>query len=169
MAEKKLFGLVQESEPSDSSMNIAYGKATEPAKNITLGNLKTWITGSNPIKSITVEIGSWNMGDVVDSTKSISPQLSVGNPLFYNKIRGISSVIIRSDDLGSGTYQLFELLSDSSGTGGSSIPLIQVTKGGGVQDAIITLNTRTGSIYRTNQYYNDPSINRGWITILYVD
>ena len=78
MANKKLFGLVSETTPSDSSMRIAYGKSTEPAKNMTLTNLKNWIAGSNPVKSITIEIGSWNMNYIEEGEggKSINIQSS---------------------------------------------------------------------------------------------
>jgi hypothetical protein len=168
MAERKLFGLATETTPSNSGLNIAYGSQTDPAKNMTLANLKNWIAGSNLVKSITIEIGAWNMGDTESVSKTIPILISPSVPLAINKVRGISSVMIRSDDI-SGYYETNEFMSDASGTGLSSGNTVRVLKGGGVTNAEVLLTIRTGSFYRTNQYYNDPSINRGWITVLYVE
>ena len=79
MAEKKLFGVAQESTPSDTSLNIAYGSGTVLAKNMTLANLKSWIVGGGGLANqVVMEIGPWDMND--DSFGDPSTTINVLNP-----------------------------------------------------------------------------------------
>jgi len=165
MAEKKLFGLVQESSPSDSSMNVAYGKATEPAKNITLGNLKTWIAGSNPVKNVTIQIGSWNMNYIEEGSggKSIQIESSLGVSIPYANVRGISSVIISSDSQ-EAYYDYY-----SGGFYGGVPPTLTIQKTNSGASALLYMKPTEGSLFQISTSFNDSVINRGWVTILYVD
>jgi hypothetical protein len=165
MANKKLFGLVSETTPSDSSMRIAYGKSTEPAKNMTLTNLKNWIAGSNPIKSVTLQIGLWNMNYIEEGEggKSFQLESSPGVLIPYANIRGISSVIISTDNQ-EGYYDYY-----SGGFYGGIAPVLTIQKTSGGASALLYMKPTEGSLFQTSPAFNDGAVNRGWVTILYID
>jgi hypothetical protein len=170
---KKLFEL-DEGTP-DGSMKFAYGKAGEAAKNITLDNLKDLIVPA-ALKTMVKEIGFWDMNTKPTFPTIIDPQIylysgSTGffpDPLPVAKIRKITVTIISDDG-----NIITDLLADQTGTAVAGVLAINVVYhpvGGFViiPNTTVTLTRRNGGIF-DNSNYDSTTINRGWVTIEYVE
>lgn len=172
---KKLFEDLILGTPTNSD-RIAFGKAGDVYKNITVGDFKTILqAGILPThKTITAEIGAWNMDLTLSKSAffflpPVPPAIISLEPIPLNKIRSVS-VIIRND--ADNAYSDF--LSVRNGTI-LTTPQIQIATFSSIfTSTIITLSRQTGSFYDSASYSktqnpDTSAYNRGWVTITYVD
>ena len=110
--------------------------------------------GFSTIKSAVFEIGSWNMSgsptQVIDTTIP---------PSSIPKVVSISAMIMLD---GTNSSREFTIETDSSTTSGG---WFEIRESGGVFQ--ILMNRNYGGIYING--YNDTSINRGYVTISYIE
>lgn len=165
---KKLFEL-DEGTP-DGSMKFAYGKVGEAAKNITLDNLKDLIVPATTLKTMTVQIGAWDMNASMITTNPIQLYSGstgfIANPLPVGKIRSVKVLIISDNG-----KTVTDLLADEGGTapGMLAINITYHPVGGFVIFPYtgVMLARRTGGLFDNVSY--STATNRGWVTVEYVE
>lgn len=153
MADKKLFGGNLVTIPSGTK-RVAIGDASTVAENITLDNLRKWITGTTAtLQRKAVEIGKWNM----DSTRG----KDVSTGIALSKIRSIANITIKSD---SGELYPFYYPDSSSDWGLSGCVKVCNTP---TSNAVINIARNDGKGFFDQSGFNDPNMNRGWIIVDY--
>lgn len=139
--------------------------ADNTTRNISEGDLRQFaqdiadslfgVTQVGTLSFAVVDIGDWDM----DSTLSVTVSLPGG--LTRDLIRSVS-VQIRSDDLGSGEYTLWDIQTFGTPTGSGQGGYFNVNSGADT----ISL-TRIGGGHFDQVLFDQTSWNRGWITIAY--
>lgn len=155
MANKKLFSENEIVINPSGAKKIAIGDDISSTQNITLNDLKKWITGTTaPVTVLTkvVDIGPWNMCGTRDKIVSTGVALS--------KIRDVQ-VMVKSDE-----GIMFPLQSPSESQNCSPGGWFCVCNSP-TTNAKIQLVRDDGKKY-SSSHYNDAYMNRGYITITHV-
>ena len=168
--DKKLFELLLGT-PNDSD-KIAFGNNGVAYKNVTVGDFRSLMQGETAVnKTVSFEIGSWNMDTSSSNLTSIyvpSPVLFFSTPILPNKIRIVSVMIV--DD--NGIVSDFLSVQDGIPT---TQPQINITYSTYIlPTTFVNLTRRTGSLFDSSNYIKTANLdaspyNRGWITVTYVD
>lgn len=107
-------------------------------------------SGISDYRIMRIPIGTWNM-NVSASGQDV---IFVGHSLGAKFIDVVSlDVVVFNDDLNT-TYQFI-----------SQLPTVNITR---IESSRITLAIRAGGIY-DNSNFDDATINRGYVTLIYKD
>jgi hypothetical protein len=150
MADKKLFDGSLVTTPSGTK-RVAIGDPSNPAQNITLDNLKKWVTGTTitSLQTKSFNIGTWNMDSTPGKTVTLSGiQLS--------KIRGVE-VIIKSDE-----NEMFPISYPNSNEELSAWYKVCKTP---TTNPILAISRKANYFFDQSAF--NGSVNRGYVIVTY--